>query len=170
MSGIKSRSYLKSLLSLVELKSQLLSSQSQSNGFSFLTSALSTAHRLRQAGGLPSCGVCPTYLRVVFPHWWELTDFSDLPPGITVLCGLQLGSVLYQGEPMRGVISMKNRKEQQNEQGKTRSELKNERRICVLWWGLIWEQGSCQPALSKVRKNPMKNVCFRCGHQMTLVD
>jgi len=82
MSGIKSRPYLNSLLLLMELKSQLLSSQSQPNGFIFLTSALSAAQRVRQAGELHICGNAP----------------QNVPQRITVfLYGHGLESVLRYG-------------------------------------------------------------------------
>jgi len=67
----------------------------QPNGFSILTSALSGAWRLRQARGLLSWATCLTYLIVVFPYWWKVTDTSELPLGTTgFLCRFQLGLVL----------------------------------------------------------------------------
>lgn len=127
MSRIKPRSCLKSPLPLMELKSQLLSSQLQSNGFSFLTSALSAAQRLRQQEGCSLVGYVPHISKQT-----SLTDGSSqipasYPEGSRFS---QLGSVLYQRELKRRVISIKNRKEQQNDQNKTSSEQKNrERRI-----------------------------------------
>lgn len=54
MSGVKSRPYLKSFLPLLESKSQLFSSESQSNGLSVLASALDAA--LNQEKGCSALG------------------------------------------------------------------------------------------------------------------
>lgn len=143
----------------MELKSQLLSSEWQSNGFSFLTSALRAAQRQRQAEGLLSLGYAPH--RALFPYRWELTDLGELSPGVSLfLHSLQLGSVLYQRELERRVISMKNRGEQQHEQVRTRSELEN-REISGLWWGRIQEQGSpVSHLLTKHAKTLWKTIFF----------
>ena len=85
MSGIKSRPYLNSLLLLMELKSQLLSSQSQPNGFIFLTSALSAAQRVRQAGELHICGNAP--------HTSEQTFLTDGSSQILVSSGSLFSSM-----------------------------------------------------------------------------